>query len=118
MLLQDDAVLHAMEPRDNPTRLCFTRKKDGSISGDLADADQLKLLRNYIFRYLGSMVDDIASGNVTPNPYTRGTSHDACAFCPYGDICHKTDVVGRRNYKTMTAQRFWDEVGKEIAHGR
>ena len=118
LLLQDDVVLHAMEPRDNPTRLCFTRKKDGSISGDLADADQLKLLRNYIFHYLGSMVDDIASGNVTPNPYTRGSSHDACAFCPYGDICHKADVAGRRNYKTMTAQRFWDEVGKEMNHGR
>jgi len=23
-------------------------------------------------------------------------------------------VAGRRNYKTMTAQRFWEEIGKEM----
>jgi ATP-dependent helicase/DNAse subunit B len=63
------------------------------------------------------MVTQIASGEVTPNPYTRGTSHDACSFCPYGAVCRKDTVQGRRNYKTMTAERFWDEIGKEDAHG-
>ena len=89
-------------------------KKDGSISGDLADREQLKMLESYIFRYLARMVEDIASGNVTPNPYTRGTAHDACAWCPYGSICHKEDVEGRRNYKAMNAQKFWEEIGKEL----
>jgi ATP-dependent helicase/nuclease subunit B len=59
------------------------------------------------------MAEDIASGNVTANPYTRGTSHNACTFCPYGAICHEDTVEGRRNYKTMTAQRFWEEIEKE-----
>jgi ATP-dependent helicase/DNAse subunit B len=55
---------------------------------------------------------------VEPNPYTRGTSHNACTFCPYGEICHKGSVKGRRNYKTMTSQRFWEEVEKEMqSHG-
>ena len=62
-------------------------------------------------------MEDIASGNVEPNPYTRGSSHDACAWCPYASICHKETVEGRRNYKTMTAQRFWEEIGKEEHHG-
>jgi len=60
------------------------------------------------------MVDDIASGNVTPNPYTRGASHNACTFCPYGSICDPETVEGRRNYKTMERDRFWDEVEKEV----
>ena len=77
----------------------------------------MELLRQYIYRVLGKMVDDIASGNIEPNPYTRGTSHDACTFCPYGAICHKEQVVGRRNYKAMNAQRFWEEVQKEVHHG-
>jgi ATP-dependent helicase/DNAse subunit B len=64
-------------------------------------------------KILGRMAEDIASGNVQPNPYTRGTSHDACAFCPYGAVCHEETVEGRRNYKAMTAQRFWEEIGKE-----
>ena len=114
LLLQDEAVLQAMEPGDAPKRLCCSVKKDGTISGDLADREQLKLLERYVYRILGQMVEDIASGNVQPNPYTRGSSHSACAYCPYGPICHKDEVEGRRNYKTMTRERFWDEIGKEV----
>ena len=118
LLLKDEAVLKAMEPGDNPTRLCCTVKKDGSLSGDVADRDQLKVLKKFVFRVLSRMVEDIASGDVEPNPYTRGASHNACAFCPYGAVCHQADVEGRRNYKTMTAQRFWEEVEKEMkSHG-
>ena len=112
LLLQDEQVLDAMD--ETMDRLCCARKSDGSLSGDLADREQLKMLRQYVFETLGNMVDDIASGNVTANPYTRGTSHSACAFCPYGSICHQATVEGRRNYKAMTAQRFWEEIGKEV----
>jgi ATP-dependent helicase/nuclease subunit B len=117
LLLMDELVLTAMDPDEGMGRLCCTRKKDGSLSGDLADREQMKSLRRYVFSVLGKMVDEIASGLVDPNPYTRGTSHSACAFCPYGAVCHKESVEGRRNYKTMTAQRFWEEVGKEDNHG-
>ena len=117
LLLQDADVLQAMEP-EYAGRLCYKVNKDGELVGDLADREQLGLLEAYVFRVLGKMVEDIASGNVEPNPYTRGSSHDACAFCPYGAICHKDSVEGRRNYKTMTAQRFWEEIGKEMgSHG-
>ncbi len=118
LLLQDEEILQAMEPGDSPKRMSYTIKKDGTLSGDLADRDQLKLLEGYIFKVLARMVEDIASGCVEPNPYTRGSSHSACAFCPYGTICHEKDVEGRRNYKAMTAQRFWDEIRKEMTdHG-
>lgn len=116
LLLQDEEVLSAMD--ETMDRLCCDRNRDGTISGDLADKSQFQLLREYIFRILGNMVDDIAAGNVTPNPYTRGASHSACAYCPYGSICHQATVEGRRNYKAMPAQRFWEEVEKEVSrHG-
>ena len=117
LLLNDDQVLEAMEPGGEMNRLCCSRKKDGSLSGDLADRSQLKILRQYVLELLGKMVDDIASGNIDPNPYTRGTAHSACAFCPYGAICHEATVEGRRNYKTMTAQRFWEEIERGTSHG-
>ena len=67
---------------------------------------------------LAKLVEDIASGSVEPNPYTRGAAHDACRFCPYGAVCHAAAVTGRRNYKTMDAQQFWEEIGKEMGkHG-
>lgn len=114
LLLNDELSLQAMDPNEDMPRLCCTRKKDGTLSGDLADRAQLKLLRQYVFMVLEKMVDEIASGKVDPNPYTRGSSHNACAFCPYGAVCHKENVEGRRNYKAMSAQRFWEEVGKEV----
>lgn len=114
LLLRDEISLSAMDPEDGMSRLSCKRKKDGTLEGDLADREQLNMLRQYVFSVLGSMVDDIASGNVEPNPYTRGSSHDACAYCPYSAVCHKNEVEGRRNYKTMNAQRFWEEIEKEV----
>lgn len=116
LLLDDEQILKAMEPGDEIKRLSYTVKKDGTRSGDLASREQMKLLEGYVFRILGKLVEEIASGDVSPNPYTRG-DHGACTWCPYGHICHQAEVEGRRNYKTMSAQRFWDEVGKEMAHG-
>ena len=118
LLLKDEEVLHAMEPGGCSGRMCYTRNKNGTISGDLADREQLKMLKEFVFRVLSNMVEDIASGNVEPNPYTRGTSHSACDYCPYGPICHEGEVTGRRNFKAMPAQRFWEEVDKEVErHG-
>ena len=114
LLLNDELSLSAMDPGEEMPRLCCKRRKDGTLTGDLADREQMKQLRSYVFALLGKIVDDIASGRVEPNPYTRGSSHSACAFCPYGAVCHKEFVEGRRNYKTMTAQRFWEEIGKEV----
>lgn len=112
LLLSDEHVLDAME-QGKGKRLCVTIK-DGEISGNAATGQQLQMLKKYIFALLSKMVDEIASGKVAPNPYTRGSSHSACAYCPYSAICHAENVEERRNYKTMTAERFWDEVEKEV----
>lgn len=118
LILNDVDVINAMEPEGSPKRLSCKTAKDGSLSGDIADREQLQLLKGYVFHVLRNMVADIASGNVEPNPYCRGTSHDACTYCPYKAVCHHAVVAGRRNYKAMTAQRFWEEVGKEMnRHG-
>ncbi len=113
LLLSNTDSLEAMDHSDGLDRLCCKRKSDGSISGDLADSSQLGQLKAYMMRTLAGMVDDIASGNVMPNPYTRGTSHNACTFCPYGSVCHPDTVEGRRDYQKMEPSRFWEEIGKE-----
>ncbi len=116
LLLSDEASLHAMDSSEKMDTLSCKLLKDGTLSGDVADRAQLGMLRDYIMHLLSSMAEDIASGNVTPNPYTRGASHNACTFCPYGAVCHQDTVEDRRNYKTMTAQRFWEEIEKEGKH--
>ena len=115
LILNDETVIRAMEPGDELKRLSCRRKADGTITGDVADPGQLRQLKNYVFRLIGRLVDDIASGYVNPNPYTRGSAHSACAWCPYGAVCARDREQGRRNYKAMTAQRFWDEIEKEAS---
>lgn len=118
LLLSNERVLSAMEPDEHPMRLNYTRKKDGSISGDLADGKQFRLLKLYISTLLGKMVDDIASGDVTANPYTRGSSHNACTFCPFGAVCHPDSLDTRRNYKAITREQFWELIEREVmSHG-
>lgn len=114
LVLQDDAVLDAMQPDGAPQRLQAKRNKDGQYAGDLADREQFAMLRTYVFQILKNLVNEIASGNVSPNPYTRG-QYGACSFCPYGTVCHKATVEGRRNYKEMKAPWFWEEVEKEVS---
>ena len=118
LILCDEDVLNAMEAVEKPSRLNYSRSKDGTITGNVADREMFRLLRGYVFRFLGGMVDEIMSGCVTPNPYTRGNSHNACAFCPYDAVCHSETVAGRRNYQAMNADRFWTEIEKEMKkHG-
>ncbi len=117
LLLSNEDSLNAMDPSEKLDTLCCTRRKDGSITGDLADRVQLGVLKDYIRKLLCKMVEEIASGEVTPNPYTRGTSHDACSFCPYSAVCRADTVCGRRNYKAMTDEDFWERIGKEEGHG-
>lgn len=113
LLLKDDAVLAAMDTEDMG-RLSCKRLKDGTLTGDLADRRQMGLLRQYIFTLLGEMVDEIASGNVTPNPYSRGDNYNCCSYCPFGAVCHKATVADRRNYKAVDAKQFWNAV-EEVA---
>lgn len=118
LLLEDELSLAAMDPDDEMPRLCCERRKDGTLTGYLASRDQLKQLKDYVFKVLASMVNEISAGIVEPNPYTRGTSHNACAFCPYQRVCHMDSVSGRRNYKAMSAERFWEEIAKVVgSHG-
>ena len=118
LFLREERVLEAMEPENPETRLPVNRKKDGSLSGSLASTAQFRALEGYVFHLLADMVSEIASGNVSPNPYSRGSSFDVCRFCPYGSICHPDDNAQRRNFRALKAQEFWDLVEKEgTVHG-
>ena len=115
LVLNDEDVLQAMEPGGEFRTLSCKRKSDGTLTGDIASREQMKLLEEYVFQLVGDLVDQIASGDVSPNPYTRGSAHNACAFCPYDPVCRLSREQGRRSYKAMTARRFWEEIEKEVS---
>ena len=114
LLLNDDIAIEAMDPQEGMPRLSCKRKKDGTLDGNIASREQMRQLEQYVFQVLGRMVDEIASGKVDPNPYTRGASHNACKYCPYGAVCHRESVEGRRNYAAVSKDDFWEQIGKEV----
>ena len=100
-----------------PAFLPISVNKDGNISGGIASAAQLGKLGRYVDKLLHDITREIAGGNIDADPYARGPQDGACTYCPYGSVCHKATVEGRRNYKAMTAKQFWEEIGKEDTHG-
>lgn len=114
LILAEEDVIRAMEPGDEIRRLNCGIKPDGTITGDVATRQQMGMMEEYVFRIVGELVDQIASGKVDPNPYTRGTSHSACAFCPYGSVCRLNREQGRRNYKKMKAAEFWSALERQV----
>lgn len=117
LFLEEDRVLRAMEPEALGTRLPVKEKKDGSLAGSLASSHQFKLLEGFVFHLLADLVEEIATGNVSPNPYSRGSAFDACRFCPYGSVCHPEKYAEKRNFRALKASEFWELVEKEENHG-
>ncbi len=113
LLLDDQEILNAMDPSEQKQYLDVKVKKDGSISGKLATREQMAMLEKYVFYLLERTVDEIASGNIQPDPYLRGKK-DACKYCPYGAVCKAKNGPGRRNYKEMTPDWFWGEVERQV----
>ena len=116
LILNDLDVLTAMEPEMPFRRLPCKQNKNGEIVGDVADKEQLKLLKRYIYRCLSALLDDLADGNVEPNPYRRGRNSGACVYCPYTSVCAQMNIEGERNYEAVKPERFWADIDREVHH--
>jgi ATP-dependent helicase/nuclease subunit B len=118
ILADDNMVLNAMEHCDgSPTYLPFTVKKDGIRSGDLMDREQMQLLRRHVDRRLRELLDQMAAGQVSPNPYFKGPNLSACTWCDYAATCHP-EAGCRRYFAKRTYKDFWDALQElEDRHG-
>lgn len=113
LILNDDLSVAAMDPNPDMPRLSCKRNKEGMLVDYVANGAQFKLLRQYIFWLLGDFVDQIAEGNVTPNPYMRGKSDKKCEYCDFYAVCSGGDIPDSRNFKTVKEDDFWENIGKE-----
>ncbi len=112
LLLNSDPVLKAM---------CLDLKKigvkendDGTITGDLLTVKEFALLKEYIHKILANLVNDIASGCVDPNPYSRGETDNACHFCPFKAICHPEENGEFRVLAKTDFAKFWGKLVEEM----
>ena len=115
LLLDDDEILRAMEPAESPIYLPYkTSRKDGSRSGDLADADQLARAERFVFRSVGKMTDEISEGQIEANPYWRSPDQNACRWCEYKEVCRiESGELPVRRRKAISADAFWKTLEEE-----
>ena len=117
LVLRDEAVLQAMEPGEQPAYLPYQIKK-GELTGDLATAEQFRLLEQFVSQSLRSMTGQIFSGSVTPNPIVRGLLVSSCQYCAYRDACHMDACAQQPRYmKKIGADEFWAELERRRADG-
>ncbi len=114
LVLEEESILMAMDETEEFRFLPVKQKKDGTLEGDLANAYQLRELKEYVKERLSGLVNQIADGSIEPNPYIRG-QNSPCNYCDYRGACHLDLWGAPREFKEIKSQEFWQEVEK---HGR
>jgi len=113
LISDDEMLLQAMEENDGkPEFMPYKVGKEGPV-GDLASREQWHLLENHVQNSLKGLVEQIAEGDVTPNPYQRGT-YSSCNWCAFEPICRFASGGGcMRSYEEIKASEFWAQLEKE-----
>lgn len=126
MVLNDPAVLHAMEhsaleaPCYLPVRVKKSKDGETEITGSIATSAQLGKLGLYVEEQLRRMVRELASGNIDADPWARSEQDSACTYCEFAPACHFENGCGgdRIEYIRATgAEQLWEHVDRTIGEG-
>ena len=117
IILNDPEILQAMEPNTIPLYLPSSVVK-GPDSDALADEAGFAALKRHVARTLGRVADEIAKGDIRPQPYWRGEKNNACVRCDYREICRvDSGEVPLRRRREIKFTEFWEELREEDRHG-
>ncbi len=113
LLLDEDAILRAMEKSDEPVYIPVSIKK-GAYSGEsLASAERLGLLSRHIDSTLRDMAKELHSGCIAADPFFRSQSDNACRYCDYASACHFGGEEDKIRYlEKLKAEEFWARLEK------
>ncbi len=91
LLLDDEAVLNAMEPGLEGDFIPAKRGKSG-ISGSVATLAEFGEIKKHIDKLLIGIAEELSSGNIKALPYKKG-SKTSCEFCPYKEVCRRSEAA-------------------------
>lgn len=121
LILDDNAVISAMEEGEEYQYIPVTAKKRGSSAPEaLASAEQLGLLSRHIDDTLRELAGQLRAGSIAADPYYKTQQKNACAFCEYYDACYFEDGKhgdGRRYLPTLPADQVWNLMKGVLPRG-
>ena len=117
LILNDPAVLAAMENDMKPRYIPVKYSKDGVPSGDaLAEAQQLGQLSRYIDETLSELAGELRRGSIDADPYYRSQSENACRFCQLADACLFIEGQDQRRYQEkLKAGEVWGRIEDRVS---
>ena len=113
LLLDDPAVIEAMEHGAEKKYLPVKTTGDGTASGDmLADTGQLEQLSVHIDKQLIKIAESVHGGSIEAKPYFKSRDDTACVYCDYKSVCHFSEKDGdtRRYLKKLTSDEMWRQI--------
>jgi len=117
LLLNDEAVIAAMESGDKHQYIPVSVKKRGSDVPDaLATAQQLGTLAKHIDRTLQKLAAELKSGSIDAAPYYKTKQKNACLYCQYKEVCNfEHGKAGERHrfQPNIPTGRVWSMMEQE-----
>ncbi len=111
LVLDDEAILRAMEKSDEPVYIPVSIKKGAYTGEGLATAERLGLLSRHIDNTLKDMAREMHAGCIAADPYFRSQSENACRFCDYASACHFGGEEDKIRYlDKLKAPEFWKKL--------
>ena len=116
LIADDPEVIYAMEKSDDPRYIPVSFNKDGKAAGDsLVTYERLGMLGRHTETILRKLSREIMGGNIDADPYFRGRTESACAFCDYYGACGFDEAKDRPRF---LAKLKPGEVWEYIEGGR
>ncbi len=115
LILDDEAVLEAMEPGPDRRFLPVKLTKAGTYTKDslasLASLEQFGALSRYIGSTLRELAGELKAGSVRLDPWFKSARDNACAFCEYRQACLFDDTGdGWRLWTKLTPEQAWERI--------
>lgn len=112
--VDDVDIVNAMEHPDSAGKyahLPIRSSASGKLTGDVCSSEDFNALLTYTSRMMEKIVDGISSGDIAPNPISRGPRNTSCTYCPMKGACHR-DICGTKfkYQRQIKADEFWNTV--------
>lgn len=108
LLLDDEAVLNAMEPGLGGFYIPAKRGKNG-ISGSIATLAQFGEIKAHIDSLLIGIAGELSGGKIAALPYQKN-SETPCRHCPYKGICRRSENAPFVEHESFSDNEFYSRL--------
>lgn len=108
LVLDDEAVLNAMEPGLSGFYIPVKKSKNGP-SGSVATLAEFGVIKKHIDSLLINIASELSEGKIAALPF-RKNSETPCDFCRYKGICRRSENAPFVEHESFKDSVFYEKV--------